>query len=61
MLTDRLLSFFRRQRLAPKAIEIPWALLEMQDMLVQTLGETISVAVYLATDVWMAQADPGQL
>jgi hypothetical protein len=33
----------------------------MQDMLVQTLGETIAVAVYLATDVWMAQADPGQL
>jgi len=33
----------------------------MQDMVVQTLGETIAVAVDLAADVWMAQADPGQL
>ena len=60
-LTDRLLSFSRRQPLAPRAVEIPKVFAEMQGMLVQTLGETIKVAVEPAVDLWTAEADPGQL
>ncbi|MBT6986315.1 MAG: response regulator, partial [Rhodospirillaceae bacterium] len=60
-LTSRLLSFARRQPLAPKAVEIAIVLAEMKAMLGQTLGETIAVKVEPASDVWPAEADPGQL
>jgi CheY-like chemotaxis protein len=56
-----LLSFARRQPLAPKAVEIAIVLAEMKAMLGQTLGETIAVKVEPASDVWPAEADPGQL
>ena len=60
-LTSRLLSFARRQPLAPKAVEIAIVLAEMQGMLRQTLGETIAVRVDPTGDAWAAEADPGQL
>ncbi|MBT4489835.1 MAG: response regulator [Rhodospirillaceae bacterium] len=60
-LTDRLLSFSRRQPLAPRAVDVPQILAVMQGMLGQTLGETVSVEVRLVSDIWSALADPGQL
>ncbi|MFP6749225.1 MAG: PAS domain S-box protein [Alphaproteobacteria bacterium] len=60
-LTDRLLSFSRRQPLDPKAVEIAPVFAEMQDMLMRTLGETINIRIEPAGDVWPAEADPGQL
>ncbi len=60
-LTSRLLSFGRRQQLAPKALVIGDVLAEMQGMLGQTLGEMIEVKVAPAVDVWEVEADPGQL
>jgi len=56
-LTSRLLSFPRRQPLAPKAVEIAIVLAKMQGMLGQTLGETIEVRVDPTGDVWAAAAD----
>ena len=60
-LTSRLLSFSRRQPLAPKALDIAKVLAEMQGMLAQTMGETITVNIKPSADIWMAEADPGQL
>jgi len=60
-LTSRLLSFARRQPLQPKALVIGEVLAGMQGLLGQTLGETIEVNVEQAGDIWMAEADPGQL
>ncbi|MBT6909851.1 MAG: hybrid sensor histidine kinase/response regulator, partial [Rhodospirillaceae bacterium] len=42
-------------------MEIAIVLAEMKAMLGQTLGETIAVKVEPASDVWPAEADPGQL
>ena len=60
-LTDRLLSFSRRQPLAPQPLIPANVLMEMQALLRQTLGETIQVDIVLDKDVWMAEADLGQL
>ncbi len=60
-LTDRLLSFSRRQPLAPKSVDIGAVLTEMQGMLRQTLGETIRVEVKYTGDIGTASVDPGQL
>jgi len=60
-LTDRLLSFSRRQPLAPRAVDIDRTLTAMQGMLAQTLGETIHVDIVPADDIWSVRADPGQL
>ncbi len=60
-LTDRLLSFSRRQPLAPREVDVARILGSMRTMLGQTLGETISVEVHSEPDVWPAEADPGQL
>ncbi len=60
-LTDRLLSFSRRQRLAPATLMIEKLLTDMQDMLQRTLGETIDVKIEPAGFLWTAEADLGQL
>ncbi len=60
-LTNRLLSFSRRQPLAPRALAIDKILTDMQDLLRQTLGETINVRTETAADVWTGEADPLQL
>ncbi|MDE0941623.1 MAG: PAS domain-containing protein [Alphaproteobacteria bacterium] len=60
-LADRLLSFSRKQPLAPKALMIGTVLSEIQPMLLQTLGETIRVTIEVPTDIWQVRADLGQL
>ncbi|MBT5080983.1 MAG: PAS domain S-box protein [Rhodospirillaceae bacterium] len=60
-LTDRLLSFSRKQPLAPRMLDIDKTLTEMRGLLGQTLGETIEVKVELTADIWAAEADAGQL
>ncbi|MFP6772069.1 MAG: ATP-binding protein [Alphaproteobacteria bacterium] len=60
-LTDRLLSFSRRQPLAPRPVDIPRTLAVMQGMLRQTLGETIDVEIAADDATWSAKVDPGQL
>ncbi|MBT5083284.1 MAG: PAS domain-containing protein [Rhodospirillaceae bacterium] len=60
-LTSRLLSFSRQQPLAPKALVIDKILAEMQELLRQTLGETIEVKIGSVKGIWIAEADPGQL
>ncbi len=60
-LTGRLLSFSRRQPLAPKTLVIPEILAGMHELLGQTLIETIEVQVEQTDDIWQAEADPNQL
>ncbi len=60
-LTSRLLSFSRRQPLAPKTLVIPEILAGMHELLGQTLIETIEVQVEQTDDIWQAEADPNQL
>jgi len=60
-LTSRLLSFSRRQPLTPKALVTQDILHGMQDLLGRTLAETIEIRVAVMDNVWLAEADPGQL
>ena len=60
-LTSRLLAFSRRQPLVPGPLAIGNILAEVKDLLGQTLGETIEIRVEPADDIWIAEADPGQL
>ncbi|MDN4634633.1 ATP-binding protein, partial [Sphingomonas sp. PsM26] len=60
-LTQRLLAFARRQPLAPKPLD-PNQLVEgMSDLMRRTLGETVSVDVRLAPELWKVEADANQL
>ncbi|USI74544.1 response regulator [Sphingomonas morindae] len=60
-LTQRLLAFARRQPLAPKAIDANQLILGMADLLRRTLGETITLDLALARELWTIEADPNQL
>ena len=60
-LTQRLLSFARRQSLAP-AVVPPNALIErMAGLMRRVLGEDIAVVLELANDAWPVFIDPAQL
>jgi PAS domain S-box-containing protein len=59
-LTAQLLSFSRRQRLQPSAINLNATLDGMQDLLVRALGGSIWIDLSLAGDLWTALADPTQ-
>jgi len=60
-LTDQLLSFSRRQRLEPRALDICAAVSGMRDLLQSTLGGSIQIDTQLAEGVFPALADPTQL
>ncbi len=60
-LTQRLLAFSRRQALQPRAIDLAVLLDRMLGMLGRTLGETIEIEAEIASDLWQARADPGQV
>jgi signal transduction histidine kinase/CheY-like chemotaxis protein len=60
-LTDQLLSFSRRQRLEPKALDLNEAVLGMRDLLQSTLGGTTRIETRLARGLWSAMADPTQI
>jgi PAS domain S-box-containing protein len=60
-LTDRLLTFSRRQALAPKSVDLDALILGMTDLLARTLGETILITASETPGLWQVAADPGQL
>lgn len=60
-LTHRLLAFSRRQPLDPKPVRANTLLTSMEDLLRRTIGETISIKLALADDLWMTRCDPNQL
>jgi CheY-like chemotaxis protein len=60
-LTDQMLSFSRRQRLEPRALDLNEAVAGMQELLQSTIGGSIRIQTKLADDLWPALADPTQL
>ncbi|NMF84990.1 ATP-binding protein [Nodosilinea sp. P-1105] len=60
-LTQRLLSFARRQALDPKAVDINQLLGRMDALLRRTLGEHIELEWVRGGGLWSALVDPAQL
>lgn len=60
-LTSRLLSFARKQPLEPKAISIAEHLVSVGELLGRVIPENISVGTSCEGNLWLAEADPGQL
>jgi signal transduction histidine kinase len=60
-LTDQMLSFSRRQRLEPRALDLNEAVTGMHQLLQSTIGGSIRIETKLADDLWSAMADPTQL
>jgi signal transduction histidine kinase len=60
-LTDQLLSFSRRQRLEPKALDLNETVAGMRDLLQSTMGGSIRIETALSRGVWPAMVDPTQL
>jgi len=60
-LTQRLLSFARKQPLRVCTVDLRDLVVDLQDMLRRTLGETIDVEVLNPTELWFADIDPAQL
>ena len=60
-LTSQMLAFSRRQRLAPRAIDLSALIAGIEDMLSRTLGGTVAIATSFAPDLWPALVDPHQL
>ncbi|WP_268800962.1 response regulator [Pseudomonas huanghezhanensis] len=59
-LTAQLLSFSRRQRLAPTAINLNATVEGMRNLLVKAMGASVWFETSLAQDLWTASADPTQ-
>jgi signal transduction histidine kinase len=60
-LTQRLLSFSRRQPLNSRSVNLRDLVGDVHQLLHRTLGETIDVDIVMAPALWNAVADPGQL
>jgi len=60
-LTDRLLTFARRQRLETRRIDLNEFVLNLTELLRRTLGTNIDLSTSLAADLWSTEADPGQV
>lgn len=60
-LTAKLLSFARRQRLVPQAVDLKAMLHDLNQMLRRTLGDTIRLRIICADGLPSAHADPAQL
>jgi signal transduction histidine kinase len=60
-LTDQLLSFSRRQRLEPRALDINATITSMRDLLHSTMGGSIHIETRLGSDMCPALVDPTQL
>jgi signal transduction histidine kinase len=60
-LTQKMLSFSRRQQLNPRVLDLGSLAEGMIDRLMQTLGETIKTDLIQAPDLWPVNADPIQL
>ena len=60
-LTQRLLSFSRRQPLNSRSVNLRDLVGDVHQLLHRTLGETIDVDIVMPAALWNAVADPGQL
>jgi len=61
MLTKRMLAFARRQELKPERVEVVELVGNMADMLVRSIGPTISIRTIFPPDLGAIRADPNQL
>ena len=60
-LTDRLLTFARRQHLSSAQVDLNGSVLGLIDLLRRTLGEPIDLSTVLSPDLWPVWADRSQL
>jgi PAS domain S-box-containing protein len=60
-LTSQLLSFSRKQVLAPRVLDLNAVVMGMETMLRRLIGENIEFATQLAGDLPKVMADPGQM
>jgi signal transduction histidine kinase/ActR/RegA family two-component response regulator len=60
-LTGQLLSFARRQRLSPSALQPNDIISGMGDLIARTIGSHVRVETRLESNLWQALADPTQL
>jgi len=60
-LTAQLLAFSRKQRLAPKPVDLNLLVSEAGDMLFRTMGTTVRVETVLESGLWPALIDPNQI
>lgn len=60
-LTQRLLAFSRRQPLDPRVIDAGELVSEMVDLIRQSIGETIEIALVTPPGTWLVKCDPNQL
>jgi PAS domain S-box-containing protein len=60
-LTDRLLTFARRQRLETRSLNLNEFVLGLTELLRRTIGTPIDLSTALAPDLWPTVADPGQV
>ncbi|TDI64089.1 MAG: response regulator [Alphaproteobacteria bacterium] len=60
-LTQRLLAFSRNQPLHPQPVDMSELIANMRALLERTLGETIEISWDMASGLWQASADPGQV
>jgi PAS domain S-box-containing protein len=60
-LTHRLLAFARRQPLDSKPVAVDALVRDMEELLLRTLGEQVSLHIALAPATWHALCDPNQL
>jgi CheY-like chemotaxis protein len=60
-LTDQLLSFSRRQRLEPRALDLNESVIGMRDLLQSTMGGSIHIETKHHRGLWAALVDPTQL
>ncbi|MDP6535393.1 MAG: ATP-binding protein [Gammaproteobacteria bacterium] len=60
-LTSRLLAFSRQQPLLPRALNISILFDDINDLLLRTVDESITLAVSVAPDIWWIKVDASQL
>jgi PAS domain S-box-containing protein len=60
-LTHQLLSFARREVVQPRVLNLNETVASVEQLLRRTLGEHIELMTVLASDLWPALADPGQM
>jgi signal transduction histidine kinase len=60
-LTSQLLTFSRRQRLAPRATNVNHLIADFVGLASSALGRRTGIVTQLAPDLWPALVDPGQL
>ncbi len=60
-LINQLLSFARKQPMAPQSIDMAQSIGEMSQIIARTLGEQIDIRLDVAPGLWKCRTDPSQL